>query len=137
MYKIKCYNLPKGKRFKLAWLRTGEIGTANDACYLSGIGGGDFAFSIRILAVRPALHTFTPPNRFTNLISLRYNQPKGKRLKLAWLRTGDYWAGSYTVDYQSGIGCAAATYVSKLLAVRPALHFYSAKQVYKPYIFAV
>ena len=115
------YNRAKGKRSKLAWLRTGGvINGAFRVQYLSN-ESGSYSYPSIDLAVRPALHTFTSPNRFTNLIALRYNCKKVKRLIFAWLRTGDGHVG-YDGYWLSGSGayldCATAT----LLAVRPALY---------------
>ncbi|MDE6001220.1 MAG: hypothetical protein K2G96_02730, partial [Clostridia bacterium] len=55
-----------------------------------------------------------------------YNFSKGKRLKFAWLRSGnaDY---AYYARYLSGSGSSNSAFPSRLLAVRPALYFYPAK----------
>ncbi len=118
------YNQAKGKRSYLAWLRTGDsAGNAYFAYSVFGNGSGNGTFPARLLAVRPALHIFTPPNRFAKPHTLRYNRAKGKRLLFAWLRSGPT-RNAYSDSCLTGNGCSDYAYASHLLAVRPALHFY-------------
>ena len=51
------YNLAKGKRLYLAWLRTSMGDIASCGYHLSGDGSGLWSYIAQLLAVRPALHS--------------------------------------------------------------------------------